>query len=394
MLKVKSEQSSYSVEILIRKLCKIITSTNDSDLMDKLTGSILRLLSNYNEFNLHISDEFSLIEKMKKKMYDSGKFDEVVDISSLYRKLKQFKTIKNISAILHFLLSTSEKNALKMKGSFKDGILTSTPASNTICFETKLFSNTWKTEFSSIHMESLPTSSISKQFFSHTKMNKSSTVQKFDRNLLSSRQKPKTSPDEKTDQLDVVRQMLFVFQGIESKDIKLSHRENAFCISTDVCINKRDRQLVHRLCELGWLHNRIKKFVDSKKRDTTFGLVGQAFCASLEQELVEYYRLLSKLQTQLQDDDDDVSSLLTLHKLVVWTSEPMDRLKWAASLVDSCKGKRGGCLATVVHSFMQTGDPNARSITQRIMKIVSQPLLQVINRWIYNGELYDPFQEV
>jgi len=234
MLKVKSEQSSYSVEILIRKLCKIITSTNDSDLMDKLTGSILRLLSNYNEFNLHISDEFSLIEKMKKKMYDSGKFDEVVDISSLYRKLKQFKTIKNISAILHFLLSTSEKNALKMKGSFKDGILTSTPASNTICFETKLFSNTWKTEFSSIHMESLPTSSISKQFFSHTKMNKSSTVQKFDRNLLSSRQKPKTSPDEKTDQLDVVRQMLFVFQGIESKDIKLSHRENAFCISTDV----------------------------------------------------------------------------------------------------------------------------------------------------------------
>jgi len=133
--------------------------------------------------------------------------------------------------------------------------------------------------------------------------------------------------------------------------------------------------------------------VDSKKRDTTFGLVGQAFCASLEQELVEYYRLLSKLQTQLQDDDDDVSSLLTLHKLVVWTSEPMDRLKWAASLVDSCKGKRGGCLATVVHSFMQTGDPNARSITQRIMKIVSQPLLQVINRWIYNGELYDPFQE-
>lgn len=39
-----------------------------------------------------------------------------------------------------------------MKGSFKDGILTSTPASNTICFETKLFSNTWKTEFSSIHM--------------------------------------------------------------------------------------------------------------------------------------------------------------------------------------------------------------------------------------------------
>lgn len=48
-------------------------------------------------------------------MYDSGKFDEVVDISSLYRKLKQFKTIKNISAILHFLLSTSEKNALKVK---------------------------------------------------------------------------------------------------------------------------------------------------------------------------------------------------------------------------------------------------------------------------------------
>jgi len=40
-------------------------------------------------------------------------------------------------------------------------------------------------------------------------------------------------------------------------------------------VDKRDRQVVHRLAELGWMHNRIKKYIDSHNKDKAFGLVGQ-----------------------------------------------------------------------------------------------------------------------
>ena len=65
----------------------------------------------------------------------------------------------------------------------------------------------------------------------------------------------------------------------------------------------------------------------------------QAFCAALQFELTEYYRLLSVLQSQLQQNDTGEVTGMTLAKLNVWTSEPMQRLKWIAVLVENCKGR-------------------------------------------------------
>lgn len=189
------------------------------------------------------------------------------------------------------------------------------------------------------------------------------------------------------DETELIRQMIFVFQGIETKDIKLNHRENAFTISNLTSADKRHKQLCHQMCMLGWLHERITKFVKDRSRDSTYGLVGQALCAALQQEMREYYRLLSVLQTQLQ------SSALTFLKLTVWTGEPLEKLKWIASLVDHCKGKRGGEILSILHSYMQTGDPDVRALTCGMMRQVSRPTLQVIDRWIYDGELHDPCRE-
>ncbi len=35
------------------------------------------------------------------------------------------------------------------------------------------------------------------------------------------------------------------------------------------------RELTHKLAELGWMHRKIKQFIDSKLRDKTQGLVCQ-----------------------------------------------------------------------------------------------------------------------
>ncbi|KAL7983861.1 hypothetical protein Chor_000737, partial [Crotalus horridus] len=155
----------------------------------------------------------------------------------------------------------------------------------------------------------------------------------------------------------LVRDILYVFQGIDGKIIKMFNSENCYK-------------------------------VDAK-----------SFCAALNQELKEYYRLLSVLHSQLQVEDDQgvnlgIESSLTLRRLLVWTYDPKIRLKTLAALVDHCHGRKGGELASAVHAYSKTGDPYMKSLVQHILGLVSHPILNFLYRWIYDGELEDTYHEV
>uniref|UniRef100_A0A669B083 Tubulin gamma complex component 3 n=1 Tax=Oreochromis niloticus TaxID=8128 RepID=A0A669B083_ORENI len=141
----------------------------------------------------------------------------------------------------------------------------------------------------------------------------------------------------------LVRDILYVFQGIDGKFIKMSAQDNCYKIDSKVVLCKSLRDTSSRLAELGWLHNKVRKYTDARSLDRAFGLVGQSFCASLHQELKEYYRLLSVLHSQLQVEDDQgvtvcTESSLTLRRLLVWMYDPKVRLKTLAALVDFCQG--------------------------------------------------------
>uniref|UniRef100_A0A8B9LQD7 Tubulin, gamma complex associated protein 3 n=1 Tax=Astyanax mexicanus TaxID=7994 RepID=A0A8B9LQD7_ASTMX len=196
----------------------------------------------------------------------------------------------------------------------------------------------------------------------------------------------------------LVRDILYVFQGIDGKFIKMCSPENCYKIDSKVPLCKSLRDTSSRLAELGWLHNKVRKYTDSRSLDRAFGLVGQSFCASLHQELKEYYRLLSVLHAQLQVEDDQgvnvgVDSTLTLRRLLVWTYDPKIRLKTLAALVDYCQGRKGGELASAVHAYGKTGDPHMRALVQHILGLVSHPILNFLYRWIYDGELEDTYHE-
>ncbi|KAB5523475.1 hypothetical protein PHYPO_G00152970 [Pangasianodon hypophthalmus] len=196
----------------------------------------------------------------------------------------------------------------------------------------------------------------------------------------------------------LVRDILYVFQGIDGKFIKMCTPENCYKIDSKVPMCKSLRDTSSRLAELGWLHNKVRKYTDSRSLDRAFGLVGQSFCASLHQELKEYYRLLSVLHSQLQLEDDQgvnvgLESTLTLRRLLVWTYDPKIRLKTLAALVDYCQGRKGGELASAVHAYGKTGDPHMRALVQHILGLVSHPILNFLYRWIYDGELEDTYHE-
>ncbi|XP_069323127.1 gamma-tubulin complex component 3 isoform X3 [Eulemur rufifrons] len=218
------------------------------------------------------------------------------------------------------------------------------------------------------------------------------------RNMTRSRREGDTGGTMEVTEAALVRDILYVFQGIDGKNIKMSNTENCYKVEGKANLSKSLRDTAVRLAELGWLHNKIRKYTDQRSLDRSFGLVGQSFCAALHQELKEYYRLLSVLHSQLQLEDDQgvnlgLESSLTLRRLLVWTYDPKIRLKTLAALVDHCQGRKGGELASAVHAYTKTGDPYMRSLVQHILSLVSHPILSFLYRWIYDGELEDTYHE-
>ncbi|XP_078259128.1 gamma-tubulin complex component 3 isoform X2 [Rhinoraja longicauda] len=218
------------------------------------------------------------------------------------------------------------------------------------------------------------------------------------RNMSRLRREGDLASSAEVTEVALVRDILYVFQGIDGKCIKMCNSENCYKIDSKLGVSKSLRDTVSRLSELGWLHNKIRKYTDQRCLDCAFGLVGQSFCASLHQELKEYYRLLSVLHSQIQVEDDQgvnvgLESSLTLRRLLIWTYDPKIRLKTLAALVDHCQGRKGGELASAVHSYTKTGDPYMRSLVQHILSLVSHPILNFLYRWIYDGELEDTYHE-
>lgn len=56
-------------------------------------------------------------------------------------------------------------------------------------------------------------------------------------------------------------------------------------------------------------------------------------------------------------------------------------------------GAHGGALVNLIHSYTSTGDPFVRHFTDALLEDVSAPFFASLHRWLFSGELYDPFEE-
>lgn len=142
----------------------------------------------------------------------------------------------------------------------------------------------------------------------------------------------------------LIRDLIYVFQGIDGKLIKYDQVNDGYRIERGIGVSYTTRALVNKLSELGWLFTKIRRYLDARAGDKALGLVGQSFCAALQLELTEYYRLIAVFEAQQQHltdaglGDETCSNSLTLRRLLVWTYTPLLRLKTLAALVEICKG--------------------------------------------------------
>ncbi|XP_039765945.1 gamma-tubulin complex component 3 homolog [Pararge aegeria] len=150
------------------------------------------------------------------------------------------------------------------------------------------------------------------------------------------------------------------------------------------------QMMYSRIAHLGFLHDRLKEFIDPSSGLMPQGLMGEGLVASIRDELTEYYRSIAILQSQVYEGDGGGG---TLRRVCVWAQEPLHRLTWLANIAHTAHHKKGGELASCIHRFVRHGDERVAMLARRLLTALTYPLLLMLTRWLLHGEIDDPFNE-
>ncbi|KAF6762275.1 gamma-tubulin complex, DGRIP91/SPC98 component [Ephemerocybe angulata] len=207
----------------------------------------------------------------------------------------------------------------------------------------------------------------------------------------------------------LLRDAIYLLQGISGKYVQFSDdvEDNKIVFSDDPShiISASTKVLIHRLAELGYLYRRVDGFVRERESVNAIGMIEQSLCHYLQSQLNDYYRLIAVLETQLASGTNELppegsaagelrnESGLSLKRLEVWVNEWRLRMRMMSVCVEGAKEAHGGALVNLIHSYTENGDPFVRSFTHELLEEVSRPFFTTLHKWLFSGELYDPFSE-
>ena len=134
---------------------------------------------------------------------------------------------------------------------------------------------------------------------------------------------------------ELLRNLLYVFQDIDGNLISYSQIDEMYIITPSVIVPEGTRKMILELCELGWFYKRIMNYLHKHSNNIHEGQVVQSFCSGIQTELNEYFRLLTVLEKQLQDNPTQTADKkLDIVKLYVWMQDTIQRMKYLAIICD------------------------------------------------------------
>jgi gamma-tubulin complex component 3 len=220
------------------------------------------------------------------------------------------------------------------------------------------------------------------------------------------------NPSDAPSEAQLLRDLPFTLQGLSSTNLAFSDSSLKLPATLPVPIIS----LLHTLAEPSLLYRSLSAFVESSQG----GLVGQSLRSAIGVELRAYLGLVATLEaqirralTQLQESPGNLGlgkAGVTLKRCVVWTREATMGLRLMSMMVEEAKGKygtlsvldfadtlaekKGGELISLIHSYASShGDPFVYTFAERLLIHVTRPFYTMLQHWIYDGELEDPFLE-
>lgn len=156
--------------------------------------------------------------------------------------------------------------------------------------------------------------------------------------------------------------------------------------------------LVSILIESGLLYRKIATFASPETRAD--GLIRQALKATFMEELTGYLNKIAVIEGQIrqQESQEDAqggtaNQRVTLKRVILWTRDDLLRLRLMDTIITNIGQNEGGAIINIIHDLSRHGDPMIQAFTQKTLQEISRPFYEMLARWIYEGELVDPYHE-
>ena len=347
-----------------------------------------RILSS--SFSIFQKDESKILNMLfdKASEINHGNMDYITRLQTLYSLLTKKKIPTNRWSILYLLLKLSKPKNQQNNFSGNDGLLNTILKMNNNQDDIEMLNNL---------------DYLNKD--NYTNLNQ--IDKKNQSNIVVDLSKTTHVITEK----ELINDLMFVFQGINGHYISYDPKKDSFILNPLIPFNENIIDIIGELCELGWLYKNVSNYLNFFNQSNIPSQFIQSFTYAIQNELNEYYKLISffkKKNNQNYIDNSSPDNLinenqnlnykkisnnddLTLKNLILWTKEPIERMKWLSLSCESVYKLRGSSIVSQIFSYVYFS--GAEIYLKNVLDEVSKPFFNFIKNWIQYGDLNDPYKE-
>ncbi|KAK6144947.1 hypothetical protein DH2020_021767 [Rehmannia glutinosa] len=194
-------------------------------------------------------------------------------------------------------------------------------------------------------------------------------------------------------ELIVIDDLLSALVGIEGRYISIRRvqgKDDSANFQVDASMDLALQESAKRIFPLCESYLLINQFVESRSQFKS-GLVNHAFAAALRTLLLDYQAMVAQLEHQFRLGKLSVQGLW-------FYCQPMIGSMQALSILIK-KASAGNFIGSAVLNLLQSqakamaGDHVVRSLLEKMSQCANQAYLGILERWVYEGVIDDPYGE-
>lgn len=194
-------------------------------------------------------------------------------------------------------------------------------------------------------------------------------------------------------ELIVIDDLLSALVGIEGRYTlirRIRGKEDEFTFQVDASMDLALQELAKRIFPLCGSYLLIDQFVESRSQFKK-GLVNHAFAAAVRALLLDYQAMVAQLEHQFR------LGRLSLQGLWFYCQPMMGSMKALSSVIQ--KASSNDYAGVDVLNLLQSqakamaGDHVVRSLLEKMSHCASSAYLEMLERWVYEGVIDDPYGE-
>ncbi|KAG7555590.1 Gamma tubulin complex component C-terminal [Arabidopsis suecica] len=199
--------------------------------------------------------------------------------------------------------------------------------------------------------------------------------------------------DTPVQELIVIDDLLSALVGIEGRYISIKRfhgKEDSIAFQVDPSMDLALQELAKRIFPLCEYYLLIDQFVESSSQFKN-GLVNHAFAAALRALLLDYQAMVAQLEHQFR------LGRLSIQGLWFYCQPMMGSMRALAAVVQQASTKHfvGSGVLNLLQSQAKAmaGDNSVRSLLEKMTECASNAYLSILERWVYEGIIDDPYGE-